>query len=393
MAAKNAQDGISLIQTAEGALGETHAILQRMRELAVQASTDTNTADDRTKIQAEIDQLAKEITRISNTTEFNTKNLLAGGLSTVFHIGANQDQNVNMGVNAMDAFSLGVAAAKNIGGVFDAGATSIDTGVVNSDLGLGLTAQTYKILVTKEASNASGAGVAFTDNDKFTGARDENAVFKITTVDGDGKVTGVQVSLDGGTSYGTAGIGTITQTGDGGEFVYKGVTVSISAATSVDDQFSIEFTAQYNTLALQDSSGVQIGATVNAYQDMTSVTIGDQGSARTMIIRGANLGALDAGTATQEVSSLASNAAVTGANGEIITKAEAVAGIDVSNQIMANKAITTINNALEKVSEERSKLGAYQNRLDHTINNLSTSAENLQAAESRIRDVDYAAAA
>src|SRR5574344_342874 len=84
-ASRNAQDGISLIQTAEGALNETHAILQRMRELAVQSSTDTNTTDDRAKIQSEVDQLAKESTRISNTTEFNTQNLMAGGFSSKFH--------------------------------------------------------------------------------------------------------------------------------------------------------------------------------------------------------------------------------------------------------------------------------------------------------------------
>ena len=89
-ASRNAQDGISLIQTAEGALNETHAILQRMRVLAVQSATDTNTDADRSKIQSEIDQLAIEITRISNTTEFNTRNLLAGNLNTTFHIGANQ---------------------------------------------------------------------------------------------------------------------------------------------------------------------------------------------------------------------------------------------------------------------------------------------------------------
>ncbi|NLN66428.1 MAG: flagellin, partial [Clostridiaceae bacterium] len=109
-ASRNAQDGISLIQTAEGALNETHSILQRMRELAVQSATDTNTATDRSKIQAEVDQLAKEITRISNTTEFNTKNLLAGGLkNNVFHIGANSAQNVSLTIGAMDAKSLGVA--------------------------------------------------------------------------------------------------------------------------------------------------------------------------------------------------------------------------------------------------------------------------------------------
>ena len=108
-AQRNAQDGISLIQTAEGALNETHAILQRMRELATQAATDTNTVADREEIQKEIDQLAEEITRIANNTEFNTQRLLNGGItSTKFHIGANTGQDITIGIQAMDAHSLGV---------------------------------------------------------------------------------------------------------------------------------------------------------------------------------------------------------------------------------------------------------------------------------------------
>jgi flagellin len=110
-AISNAQSAISLIQTAEGALSESHSILQRMRELAVQSASDTNTADDRLKLQAEVDELAKELTRISNTTEFNTQNLLAGGLNDTFHIGANAGQNVGLTISAMDAQSLGVAGA------------------------------------------------------------------------------------------------------------------------------------------------------------------------------------------------------------------------------------------------------------------------------------------
>ncbi len=107
-ASRNAQDGISLIQTAEGALNETHAILQRMRELAVQASTDTNTPADRDEIQKEIDQLAVEITRISTDTEFNTQTLLDGEFGSIFHIGANQGQNVDLSIGAMDSNTLKV---------------------------------------------------------------------------------------------------------------------------------------------------------------------------------------------------------------------------------------------------------------------------------------------
>jgi flagellin len=111
-ASRNSQDAISLIQTAEGALNETHDILQRMRELAVQSSNDTNTGDDRKALQNEVDELAKEITRISSQTEFNTKKLLdgQGGTSLSFQIGANTSQTLSISINAMDAASLGVTA-------------------------------------------------------------------------------------------------------------------------------------------------------------------------------------------------------------------------------------------------------------------------------------------
>lgn len=109
-AVRNAQDGISLIQTAEGALNEVHSILQRMRELAVQAANDTNTPKDRFELQKEVNQLAEEITRIGNNTEFNTMKLLNGDFTSVFHIGANEGQNLSLSVNDMRADALNVIA-------------------------------------------------------------------------------------------------------------------------------------------------------------------------------------------------------------------------------------------------------------------------------------------
>lgn len=108
-ATRNAHDGISLIQTAEGALNETHSILQRMRELAVQSATDTNTDDDRAEIQKEVEQLQEEITRISTDTEFNTMALLDGTYTGKhFHIGANASQSVEFEIADMSASELGV---------------------------------------------------------------------------------------------------------------------------------------------------------------------------------------------------------------------------------------------------------------------------------------------
>jgi len=132
MASKNAQDGISLIQTAEGALNETHAILQRMRELAVQSSNDTNTTADRKELQKEVAELTTEITRIAKDTEFNTKTLMSGGFSGKFHIGANQGQSITVKIGSMTASGLGISGI-NISGQASADAaiktiqTAIDT--------------------------------------------------------------------------------------------------------------------------------------------------------------------------------------------------------------------------------------------------------------------------
>ncbi|MDQ0339911.1 flagellin [Caldalkalibacillus uzonensis] len=133
-ATRNAQDGISLIQTAEGALNETHSILQRMRELTVQAANETNTEDDRAALQAEMDELIKEIDRIAQQTEFNTETLLdgqgghSGDGSFVFQIGANESQTITLQINDMQAAALGVDIVDISSGAadFDAALTAID---------------------------------------------------------------------------------------------------------------------------------------------------------------------------------------------------------------------------------------------------------------------------
>ncbi|WP_153722659.1 flagellin Hag [Sporosarcina cascadiensis] len=142
MAQKNSQDAISLIQTAEGALNETHDILQRMRELAVQSSNDTNDDDtDRVAIQKEVDQLSKEITRISETTQFNGKQLVDGSLSGSgagglnFHIGANTGQNIHLNIKDMSASGLKVGSgdSKTGKGLDVSSATAANTAITTLD--------------------------------------------------------------------------------------------------------------------------------------------------------------------------------------------------------------------------------------------------------------------
>ncbi|MBG9786382.1 flagellin [Brevibacillus laterosporus] len=286
MATKNAQDGISLIQTAEGALTETHSILQRMRELAVQASSDTNEGVDREKLQAEVDELSKEIKRISTDTEFNNQKVLDGSFSDkTFHIGANQGQNIQLSINNMSNTELGIAAVEK------------DTELAGLD-----------IIVT----NKDGQAITINFSDVGAGVEAETKAEK----DAAGVIT---VTLK---SDGTDGTGTKEEV--------------------------------MNALK-------ELGLNVKAKDGADMNDIVDEAPATTATV-----------------------AAATAAD------VNDTKGVDISTQKAADKAITTINNALNKVSEERSKLGANQNRLEHTINNLGATAENLTAAESRIRDVDMA---
>jgi flagellin len=391
-ASRNAQDGISLIQTAEGALNETHSILQRMRELAVQASNDTNTSTDRSEIQKEVDQLAKEITRISNTTEFNTQNLLAGGLDDRFHVGANAGQYMDLSISGMDAKSLGVSRDINQVTAFAAAASTLTSAAIaNEDLGSGLSAATYTIEVTHNAATQAVSGKTLTGAvaaaGSFTGSRDESGViFKATAVDGSNQVTAAQVSTDGGNSWSAASIA-------GGVITYKGATLTITAAAgnAAGQTITANFGARNDSIQL-DKGGTNIGTAAKVYSDQDSVTIGDEATDQTITLRSTSLGdlATDAAGTTVNIATQASAAAVIGTDGSVTTDADTKAGISVQTQAAANSAITIINTAIATVSQERSKLGAVQNRLEHTINNLGTTSENLSAAESRVRDVDMA---
>jgi len=181
-ASRNAQDSISLIQTAEGALTETHSILQRMRELAVQSANDTNVDVDRSEIQKEINQLAEEITRIAKTTEFNTQKLLDGTLDNIkFQIGANQDQNMQLSINDMSAEALKVISDTVSIGSKGAGITGVQADLGFDLTGAELTAAKGGAVGAKAAADASAIGDGFAKD--ITGISTADG---ITVTDGSG---------------------------------------------------------------------------------------------------------------------------------------------------------------------------------------------------------------
>lgn len=435
-ASRNAQDGISMIQTAEGALNETHSILQRMRELAVQSANDTNVDVDRSEIQKEIDELAKEITRIANSTEFNTQKLINGAKTTdgsgavKFHVGANTAQDITLSINAVDAKTLGISRDK----VTSATATIAGTGITSAsfagEVGAGIidgavlsfdytAAETGYIGLKSEnlaSNNFASADLSTLDATLSVTVGTDTYTLDLSTWDNS---TSYQTGTQAATFFGTAKNVTNDELSSVVDITFDGTKLNIAAKEVGDTALTVAIsgsdaanaaavfgyavgstvrTTGGEDAVIAQSAKVEITSdvghtqTVNVQGDATSLTV-NTGNFKGMTLSLATNIATDldgAATVTLAATSSVAAAAQFGSDGSLIDEAVTEAGIDVSSQSTASAAITTIQNAIETVSAERSKLGAYQNRLEHTIANLGTSSENLTAAESRVRDVDMA---
>ncbi|MDR7000999.1 flagellin [Neobacillus niacini] len=325
-ASRNSQDGISMIQTAEGALNETHDILQRMRELATQSASDTNTDQDRKNIQSEMTGLTTEIDRIGNATQFNTKNLLDGSMG----------QAVNASTNN-----------------------------INTNTALAAATATGNLLTALKDSNGNSLGIQAGDSISISYVMNGTTVNNTYSVQATDKIDDIvkkDTDADGKQDAADANLGAIAFGGA------AGISTTAAAAGT---------TAAINglTVTVKDSQGNVRTAATNALSSFQETTQADNkrtdGSATLQI--GAN---------TNQNVNLSIN--------DMRASALGVSGLQVTTQTQANTAMKVIDTAIQKVSSERGKLGALQNRLEHTINNLGTSSENLTAAESRIRDVDMA---
>jgi len=373
MAAKNSQDGISMIQTAEGALNETHSILQRMRELSVQASNDTNTTDDRAELQKEIDQLTSEIDRIGNTTEFNTKKLLNGGAGLTTSFSAETVAGVSQ--NWLEV----------VGGTADTTADNTDivitaaskaTAATDSVTATGTTAAAHTLTIN--GYTISFTGSATVDDAGAAAAAAVNAVSD--------EIGGITAAYDAGTDSFTL---TSSDVGSAAQITWSASAGALTAAAITNDQAQgADATVTSATLGTYTATGNTIKVTSGTYEGL-ELKINDNVASAT---------AAD-NDATFKISQNGSLSFQIGANegqdmsvsiGDMRAEALGVNNVNVTTAVSAKAAITTIDEAIKIVSGERSKLGAYQNRLEHTINNLNTSSENLTAAESRVRDVDMA---
>jgi flagellin len=350
-ASRNAQDSISLVQTAEGALNESQSILQRMRELAVQASNDTNTSSDRTAMQTELNQLTQEIDRIGNTTQFNTKNLLDGGAAVAATV-----TGTGVTVNGGTADTKVGAAALLTAWAQATAATSSATTATFID--------STAIMAADSTITLNGVSFAFGATDTVQNVLD--------TINNAG--IGAKASYAGNTiSFASTGIGSkasLAISGVANSFAGTGTVLAGKDATATITD-SPAYTADGNTITIQAGSAKGLSFNVSGASGNATITVTANGGLSMQI--GAN-----------------QNQSMYVSIGDMRSAALGVNNIDLSSTMNAGKAIATIDSAITTVSTERSKLGAYQNRLEHTINNLTTSSQNLTSAQSRIQDVDMA---
>lgn len=402
-AIRNANDGISLAQVAEGALGESGNILQRMRELAVQSANATNSASDRQALQAEVNQLKDELERIATTTEFNGLKLLDGTFQAQkFQAGANENQTISVSITGTRIESL----ANNT--VSDANQTA------NQGTGSATAAA-----ATAPAANTIGAQdvtvSSSLDTQTITIGAGDTAEEIAEAINATAATTGVKASArTTATLSGLDATGTVSLTlGSGGQ------SSTISAQISdVDDlsplareinaasgQTGITAEVTDGTITLIQDTGRDIiieDFTTNAAAPNNTIDFqGSADAAATALTSGGNDSIRASGELTFDSAvSFAVSSSVAAAAGSILNAAantavgstpETVASVDISTFQGATDALSILDAALETISGIRADLGAVQNRLESTIANLSTTSENLTAARSRIQDADFAA--
>lgn len=448
-ASRNASDGISMIQTAEGALNETQNILQRMRELSVQSSNDTNTAADRQSIQKEIEQLTEEIDRIGNNTEFNTQSLLKGDGSTKLEgisidlagkttMEAGKDAttveakveidlanvtapgNVKLGINGKDieikltangtagdvtgnSISLGAPADAN---KVAESAVSVIQKQIDEDNDLKgnfkVSVDGTKVIVeaVKTGENAGVKGnIKLETLANGATAKDANnqAVTQGQTVVGkDVKATAATATVDlsgltvehlltKGVTIGGKQIEFYNA--DEGSYSGDAIGVSITSAIKAAPPNDIDETKLVDAIIEQTKGKLEgVELTKNGTNDLVITSTQTGVNSKVEVENGAKNEGFEA---TFQVGAN-SNQTIAISIGDMRAEALGVKKVDLTTAEGSQEATATIQAAIERVSTERAGLGAVQNRLEYTISNLDNTTENLTSAESTLRDVDMA---
>jgi flagellin len=387
-AVRNSNDGISLAQTAEGALNETTNILQRIRELSVQAANDTNNDSDRESLQAEVGQLKTELDRIAETTNFNGNKILNGSfLGAKVQVGANVGETISVSVGDARTTALArqVRVTSNDGVLTSEAFGTGDLSFVTSS---GSTIDIRASIEDDDAlstSNKAGSAIA-----KAKAINDASAFSGVRAIVGESSVTGVTIealTLDE-TTYLTLNGQKIT----GFEVQANDADGSlVDAINAVSEKTGVVASLNENSelvLTAADGRNIEVEVTGVSAGSLGGLTSGVTGGKLTLQSNNQFDMDIAAGVNAALGSVIASGAAATYVFG--VNSENSVNSIDISTREGALQALDVVDLALEQVSSSRANLGALQNRLESTINNLSTTSENLSASRSRILDADFA---
>jgi flagellin len=390
-AARNANDAISLSQTAEGALGSISGSLQRIRELAVQSANGTNSSSDREAIQNEVTQLTSEINRVATTTQFNGLNLLDGSLTgTQFQVGANANQVINVGIGSSKAADLGsnTLASSNVALTALTTATATGLNLVAAQTltinGNGTT-KTAAVAVNASAKTIAGSVNVETASTGVTASAKTTATLSGVTAGA------ISFTLQGANATAVAITATVSSSTD-----LAAIAKAINAQSSLTNITATSDKAGNLVMTDLDGNDIKMVSTQAAAGDGvgTAQLTGSTGVAAAAF--GA-AGLATVGGALTFDSKSGFSIASTDATGTVVTAAtngstlSTVAALTVSTVTGANNALKVIDAALAQISDQRAALGAVQNRFESTVTNLQTSAENLSSSRSRIQDADFAA--
>ncbi|HEL5038770.1 flagellin [Stenotrophomonas sp. SMYL20] len=410
-AARNANDGISLAQTAEGALGEIGNNLQRVRELAVQSRSATNSASDRQALNAEVQLLKQEIQRVAEQTNFNGTNLLDGTFTNqAFQIGANQGQTINISqvtnanISKLGSWTSASTDGSVTGAVPNGGAAKAiktDTAVSGAFGAVTVGGTAYSLSVNGISiyeNSTAAATVAGADIDTALNSADVSKKLADAGITRTGTAAAgtLAFSKADGTDITVAQAGAATN-GFGATFVttHSGGTPAVAASYG-SASFSLagsKGTAQIDLTAVGNAGdrATQMVNAVNAKTHETGVSAALVEGKLQLTDKEGNFTVAVAGTTTAasltQETGLTAGASTSYAAGGAKT---GFADLDISSKGGADNAILAMDAALNSINSARADLGAIQNRFTSVVANLNTSSENMSAARSRIRDVDYA---
>lgn len=411
VASRNANDGISLAQVAEGALSESTNILQRIRDLAVQSSNGSNGASERGALQSEVSQLQSELNRIADTTKFGSQTLLDGNFgSKSFQVGANAFETISVSLtsarsNAIGAYQISTSETAGT----EAAAGTIGTTNTNAAGTLTIAGQlgSQDVVV---AANASAKTIAAS----------VNAVVGDTGVSAQARTVARLSNFVANT--GTTDTLSFDLTGDNATAVTVSANIDETDLTKLSEAINKE-TAQTGITAVLSSDKLAVDLVSETGADITLANVSASDTASTIDFTNRDFagGVYDTNAdGTDDATALTITAAASGATDGLATGAvrfnssrsftvdnldtvftatnalqggalNDVASVDISTAIGAQEALTTIDKAIESIDSSRGDLGAIQNRFQSTISNLDNVRENVSAARSRIRDTDFAA--